>query len=264
LDRSVRTSDQEVDFPRVAVASRPRSRTLITDANPSLEGKLVVSREVSRVSAEQYRRLADALHDIQDRSAWTGPGAVERGLKTLLVTSALPGDGKTLTVVNLALTLSESYGRRVLLIDANLRHPSIHEVLNLPNTIGLSDVLCSDKQGLPLQEVAPLLSVLPAGHANGNPTAELASDRMRWLLNESASRFDWVLLDAPPVGLPPDAQLVARLTRAVLFVIGSGSTPYRVVSKAIAELGRGCIIGTVLNRIKEHTILATSPPWQEK
>ena len=81
------------------------------------------------MSVEQYRRLAGAVHGLQ----------VDRGLKTLMVTSAVPNEGKTLTVTNLALTLSESYKRRVLLIDADLRRPSVHDLFRIPNTTGLAE-----------------------------------------------------------------------------------------------------------------------------
>jgi capsular exopolysaccharide synthesis family protein len=193
---------------------------------------------------EQYRRLAAALHDLQ----------VERGLKTVMITSAVPREGKTLTVVNLAVTLSESYARRVLLIDADLRWPGVHQALGVPNDRGLTEVLQSDLDDLPLVERSPRMSVLTAGHPGPNPLAGLTSDRMKALLDQCESRFDWVLLDTPPVGLLPDAQLLARLTRAVVFVIGAGSTPAPVVERAVAELGPECIIGTVLNQVEERAI----------
>jgi capsular exopolysaccharide synthesis family protein len=196
---------------------------------------------------EQYRRLAAAVHELQ----------IDSGLKTLMVTSALPREGKTLTVTNLALTLTESYGRRVLLIDADLRRPSIHQVFNLANVKGLGELLRSDCQELPAFEVTPRLSVLPAGRPDSNPIAGLTSDRMRELLEHSAASFDWVLVDAPPVTLLPDAQLLARLTRAVIFVIGAGSTPYAMVERAVTEVGRDSIVGTVLNRIGDQHIPAT-------
>jgi capsular exopolysaccharide synthesis family protein len=230
-----------VPRPRIPAPRRP---------TPPLDGKLLLSPEVSPGSAEQYRKLALALQQIQDRSAWAaGDAAVERGLKTLLVTSALPGEGKTLTIVNLAVSLSQSCERRVLVIDADLGRPSVHRMLGLSNAVGLGDVLRSSSDRLPIQEVSPLLSVLPAGRFDTNPTAELKSDRMRALLDECASRFDWVLLDAPAVARLPHAHRVTRFARAVLFVIRSGSTPYGVIERAIAELGRGSIIGTVLNGV---------------
>jgi capsular exopolysaccharide synthesis family protein len=204
----------------------------------------VTGHGATLVSVEQYRRLAAALHDVQ----------VERGVKTVMVTSALPGEGKTLTVANLALTLSDSYARRVLLIDADLRRPSLHQVFGASNDPGLSDVLTRDMPDLPLVAVSPLLTLLPSGQPGDHPLARLTSERMGALLDACARQFDWVLLDTPPVGLLPDAQLLARLTRSVIFVIGAGSTPPALVERAVAELGPDCVIGTVMNRVEERTV----------
>jgi non-specific protein-tyrosine kinase len=175
-----------------------------------------------------------------------------------MITSSRPQEGKTLTAINLALTLGKSYASRVLLIDADLRQPSLHEHLGMRSQAGLSEALHADWYRLTLTEVSPFLTVLPAGQLESDPLAALTSARMRVLLDECAARFDWVLLDTPPVGLLPDAQLLARLTQAVIFVIGAGSTPFPVVKKAMAELGRECIIGTVLNGLEEPTIPANS------
>jgi capsular exopolysaccharide synthesis family protein len=232
--------------PARQVPSAQPSETL-GPFDAAFEGKLVVGKTAHALSVEQYRRLAAAMHELQQ----------ERDLKTLMVTSALPREGKTLTVTNLALTLSNSYARRVLLIDADLRRPSVHELLSLQNTSGLSEALRSDGMELPLRQVSPLLTVLTAGRADDNPMALLTSERMQRLLEESAARFDWVLLDAPPVGFMPDAGLLAGITRAILFVISAGSTPYHLVQRATAELGRDCIVGTVLNRIDDVNIPAT-------
>ena len=108
------------------VPPAPKPAAALTK-NSMLQARLVSSTP-SAVSVEQYRRLAAALHDEQ----------VESGLKTVMITSALPGDGKTLTVVNLALTLAESFARRVLVIDADLRLPTLHTTLEIPNHRGLS------------------------------------------------------------------------------------------------------------------------------
>jgi capsular exopolysaccharide synthesis family protein len=199
------------------------------------------------VAVEQYRRLAAAVHELQ----------MARGLKTLMVTSAVPREGKTLTVTNLALTLSGSYGRRVLLIDADLRRPTIHEVLRLRNASGLNDLLVSGRNGLRVVEAAPRLHVLTAGRPTNNPMAALTSERMRTLLQEAEAAYDWILLDAPPVGIMPDAGLLAGITGACLLVIAAGSTPYKMVQRAVEELGRDCIVGTVLNRMDERYIPAT-------
>ena len=115
---------------------------------------------------EQYRRLAAVLNDLQP----------QRGVKTLMVSSAAPREGKTLTITNLALTLSESYQQRVLLIDADLRRPSVHEVLGIPNRSGLVDVVRAGTLSFPTVEVTPHLNVLTAGHTDGSMLAQLASD----------------------------------------------------------------------------------------
>jgi protein-tyrosine kinase len=225
-------------------APPPAARERFSGFHRSLEGKVVTSRETSPVSIEQYRRLAVTLITAQ----------AERGLKTLMVSSALPHEGKTLTVTNLAITLSESYARRVLLIDADLRRPCIHELFGMPNTFGLADVLRSGESRLQPVEVSTHLSVLPAGQSDGAPTADLSSERMKHLVAEAASRFDWVLVDTPPIGLLSDANLVAQVTDAVLFVIAAGRTPYQLVQQSISELGAERIIGTVLNRVDEQTL----------
>jgi capsular exopolysaccharide synthesis family protein len=157
-----------------------------------------------------------------------------------------------LTSTNLALTLSESFKRRVLLIDADLRRPSIHEVFRLPNTRGLADGLRSESPGtLPLIEVTPKLTVLPAGTPDNSPMAGLTSDRMRAVLKEASERFDWVLLDTPPIGVISDANLLAGLVDGVLLVIGAGTTDYPSIKRTIAELGQDRILGIVLNRVAD-------------
>jgi capsular exopolysaccharide synthesis family protein len=209
--------------------------------------KLLVADE-SSLAVEQYERIAATLHSRQ----------MENGTKTVMIASALPRDGKSLTIANVALTLSESYSRQVLLIDTDLRRPSLHALFGVPaNTRGLSEALRVNSSEPSFVELSSRLRLLPAGRADGSLLAGLTSERMQRLLTEYAAAFDWVLLDSPPVGLMPDANLVARLTDGVVFVIGAGSTPFPLVQRAIAELGPENIIGTVLNRVDPASIPAT-------
>jgi protein-tyrosine kinase len=235
---------------RVAAApgpsKRPAAATLV-EFPEDLEGKLIL-KHAAPIAVEQYRRLAATLHELQ----------AAHGVKTLMITSAVPREGKTLTISNLALTLSESYGRRVLLVDADLRRPSIHEVFGVSNNnAGLSEGLRNESAELSLVQLTPRLSILPAGRPETNPMAALTSDRMRALLEDAAKTFDWVLLDAPPVGIMPDANLLARLTQGVIFVLAAGMTPYELVNRAIDEIGRDSIVGVVLNRIDANSIPQT-------
>lgn len=243
---TARQRPAEPALPRKGTPATGRTSGQLGPFPAALEGKLILSHAMP-VAVEQYRRLAATLHELQ----------AAHGTKTVMVSSALPREGKTLTVSNLAMTLSESYGRRVLLIDADLRRPSIHDVFRLANTTGLSEGLRSDSSELTLLQLSPRLSVLPAGRPDSNPMAGLTSERMRALLEESAKVFDWVLLDAPPVGIMPDANLLARLTQGVIFVVAAGSTPCQVVNRAVTEIGRESIIGVVLNRIDPNSIPET-------
>ena len=229
---------------RLAEASRP----VRFEAFPAwLEAKLVVSEGIAPATVEQYRRLAASLHHLQ----------LQQGIKTILVSSALPREGKTLTITNLALTLSESYHKRVLLVDADLRRPSLHEVFDLPNKAGLADLLRGEDRVSPIVEVSPYLSVLPTGPLSTDPMAQLCSERIGIVVREAGARFDWVLLDTPPVGLLPDAQFIAQASDGVLFVIAAGVTPYEMVQRGIAALGADRVVGTVLNRVEERSLQAS-------
>ncbi len=241
------------DHPAVEVlltgVPRPADRHLapVRGLDPSLAGKFVVTAAVPPASVEQYRRLAATLHHEQ----------VDRGIKTVMVTSAMPGDGKTLTASNLALTLSESYRRRVLLIDADLRRPMMHHHFRIPNTSGLNDGLkAPTDQKLIVVQVSRQLSVLTAGRPDPDPMSGLTSHRMKRVLREAASLFDWVVVDTPPVGLLPDANLLAAMVDAILLVIGAGATRLKPITRAIEALGRDRIIGVVLNRADDREVAA--------
>jgi capsular exopolysaccharide synthesis family protein len=235
-------STPSVSPPSVSPPSKP------PDPSPSLtsflsrvpevvERKLVSLQGTDPTSVEQYRRLAATLHGLQQQN----------GIKVLMVTSAVPREGKTLTSTNLALTLSESYQRRVLLVDGDLRRPFVHEIFGIRNDTGLGDGLRVDGASLPLMQIGSHLTVLPAGRPDSDPMAALASERMRAILREAAARFDWIILDTPPVGLLSDASLMAGLVDGVIFVIGAGSTNVAVVDRALTAIGRDRVIGTVLN-----------------
>ena len=171
-----------------------------------------------------------------------------------MICSALPGEGKSLTCANLALTLSRSYSRRVLLIDADLRHPVLHEIFGVRANGGLAHDLLSSGGGLQLIDVADGVALLPAGPPSANPTAVIASEHMRAAFTEAAQRFDWVIVDSPPIALISDANLMARMVDGVILVVAAGSTPYDVVQKAIEDIGRERIIGTVLNRVQRDVL----------
>jgi capsular exopolysaccharide synthesis family protein len=207
--------------------------------------KLITSPTVTPIVREQYNKLAAAVHQSQ----------LERSLKVVMITSAVPHEGKTLTAANLALTLSESYERRVLLIDGDLRHPTVHAFFGIPNARGLSDSLAGTGP-LPLIDVTPKLWLLTAGSSGGDPMKTLTSDRMRTLIDDARAEFDWVLVDTPPIGLLPDASLVASVADSTLFVVLAGRTPYDLIQRAAEAVGADRILGVVLNGMSEHEVPA--------
>jgi protein-tyrosine kinase len=220
----------------------PVGLALFQGFSPTLVEKIVATPDIRPAFAEQYRKLAGSLHHTQ----------LNRSLKVLMVTSAMAGEGKSLTATNLALTFSESYRRTVLLIDADLRRPTLHETFQVPNVSGLGDGLRSEtEQKLSLVQVSPRLTLLTAGRPDPDPMSSLTSDRMRRVIDEAASRFDWVIVDTPPIGLLPDAKLLANMVQGILLVVRAGKTPYTLAQRAVAALGRERILGVVLNQSDE-------------
>jgi capsular exopolysaccharide synthesis family protein len=213
----------------------PRWRT-----DPELVGKLVGTDDVSSGALEQYRKLAATLHHTQE----------ERGIQVVMTASSLPSEGKSLTAANLALTFSESYQRRVLLVDADLRRPTIQRLFNIATIDGLDEGLKADEDRvMALTRLSERLWVLPAGRPDPDPLSGLASERMRRLIAEARSRFDWVIIDTPPVSLLPDANLLAANVDGVLLVVRAGKAPYQLVKRTVDTIGHERILGIVMNAV---------------
>lgn len=218
------------------------TRTALADRLRPLGGKVVTSPEAGPHLTEAFRRLAATLCEAQG----------DRQSTVLMVTSALAGEGKTLTTANLALTLSESFKQSVLIIDADLRRPAMHHLFATKNETGLSDALADPRARPPSPvRLTSTLTLLPAGQTGVDPTAVLSSQEMRDLLEQAAKDFTWVLLDTPPIGLLSDARLLATTVDSALLVVQAERTPFDAVQTAIDELGRERIIGVVLNQADE-------------
>jgi len=190
-----------------------------------------------------YCRVAAQLHQIQQARAMT----------TVMIASALPGEGKSLTAAALARTLSEAYRKRVVLIDADLRRPSLHSLFGIRSSPGLNDCLAANVPVHPVR-LSSTLSVVPAGSPEPNPLERLSSSGMRELLAEQAQHADWVVIDVPPVAGCPDAGLLASLVDGVVVVIRAGQTPLAAVESTVTALGRERIIGVVLNRSTSQVV----------
>lgn len=230
--------------PEVSVHLPAQPKTsLLAHVDTRLATKVVVDDTMMPAAREQYRKLAAAMHQAQRAN----------GFKVMMVASALASEGKTLTAANLSLTLSESYRRNVLVIDGDLRRPSMHTVFQVSGAPGLSEGLISrEETSLPLHRLGPRLTLLPAGRPTSDPISALTADRMRRLIDEAREVFDWIIIDTPPIGLLTDASLVSSLADGVILVVKAGSTPIEMVTRAVDALGRERLMGVVLNRATEH------------
>jgi protein-tyrosine kinase len=237
----VRPSAAEPQARGSLLAIPTRSDEVISwRTNPETVGKLVGTEGFSGAAVEQYRKLAATLHHNQ----------LEQGLKIVMTSSALPGEGESLSACNLALTLSESYQKKVLLIDADLRRPSIQRVFGIPPISGLNEGLKAERD-VPISviQISQRLTVIPAGRPEQDPIGGLTSERMKRLLTQASAAYDWVIVDTPPVGLLPDASLITSLTGGVLLVVRCGKAPYSLIKRTVEALGHDRIIGVIMNAV---------------
>jgi len=189
--------------------------------------------------AEQYRSLRGRIDSL----------ASQRPLKTLAVTSANSGEGKSTCSLNLATVTAMSVGRNVLLVDCDLRRPKVHWTLGLQPQVGLAEVLLNqatvDEAILKLEGVN--LDVLPVRSIPSNPSELLASPEMRRLIEEVAGRYDRVILDTPACLGLPDAKSISELCDGLVMVVRADVTPQEEVQAALDILDRRRVVGLVLN-----------------
>jgi capsular exopolysaccharide synthesis family protein len=198
------------------------------------------------LAAEAYRTLRT---NIQFSS-------LDEEIKTIAVTSTQPGEGKSTVISNLAITTAHS-GKKVLLIDCDLRKPTIHKKFGVSNQEGLTNLLAKEKS---LEEVIKTTNIsnfylLTSGPIPPNPAELLGSKKMKSLLKELDEIFDMVFIDSPPVLAVTDAQILASQCSGVIFVTGYGQSEKQAVVRAkelIDKVG-GKILGVVINKIPAQT-----------
>ena len=208
-----------------------------------LAQKLVAALSPRSPIAEAYRVLRTNIQF----------GSVDRPLRTLLVTSGNPTEGKSTTVANLAVVLAQGE-KRVVAVDTDLRRPTLHEYFNLPNTRGVTTALLDGQApiGEHLQATAmPNLRVMTSGPLPPNPAELLGSQRLRQVLEQLSQEADVVVLDSPPLLTVTDAALLARQVDATLLVVDAGITRRGILARALEALKsvNAPLLGVVLNRI---------------
>jgi len=191
-------------------------------------------------ATEQLRTLRTRLYQVREG----------RPLKTVLVTSAMPGEGKTFVCANLAYALARQSGHRILLMDCDLRSAGLHTLLGAPGEPGLTAYLRGKATVEQILQRGPQdnLFLIPGGHAAANPAELLAGGKLKGLLEQLAPLFDWILLDTPAAGPVADALRIAACCDGVLLVVEGGRTPYDMAQQVAAELPAKRLLGVVLNR----------------
>jgi capsular exopolysaccharide synthesis family protein len=199
---------------------------------------LVAGLAPKSLAAEQYRSLRTRLAHAD------GAGA----LRTILVTSPQKGEGKSVTAANLALTMAQEQ-RRVVIVEADLRKPSLQHLFGLPSGPGLAEHLSGAAELKDAMKFLPdyNLTVIPAGNAPVNPAELLGSTAMRRLLDHLRSRFDRVILDTPPVLPLADVAILAPLVDGSLMVVRAGVTPKPAIENALRAFDSSRLLGVVLN-----------------
>lgn len=190
-----------------------------------------------------YRVLREQIHQHTRGRKW----------KTLMITSVNPGEGKTLTAINLAVTFAKTFEGNVLLIDGDLKQQHIHQCMGFPGKTGLIDHFLDDR---PLEEIIvqpdiERLTVISGGRTIHNSSEILGSQRMRMILEEMKKRYDdhYILFDIPPVLEGADAIAFAPLADCILMVVQAGRTSVHDVRKALELIPKDKFLGFVLNRL---------------
>ena len=204
---------------------------------------------------EQFRSLRSRIYQAR----------YEAPLKTILISSGMPSEGKSFVAANLAMSLARNNVNNILLIDGDLRRPTLHKLLGAPDTPGLSDYLAGtaelndimqrDRNSKSAETTSAgsisALTFIPAGKCGDNSSELVANHRIEELITALSPHFDWILIDSSPVLAVTDAVEIAHAADAVLLIARGGSTPYDVAQRAQTSFSNSRILGFVLNAVKD-------------
>jgi protein-tyrosine kinase len=195
---------------------------------------------------EEFRTLRSRLYHVRESMP----------LKKILVTSALPREGKSFTASNLAQVMVRQHGRRVLLIDADLRAPRLHMMLGTASDPGLSDYLQGKNDEFSIMQRGALenLFFIPSGSGAADPAELVGNGRLKQLLQRVEALFDWIIVDSPPAVPVSDASVLAKDCDGVLMVVRANATPFDMARKAREQFPDQALVGLVLNGTHEGAV----------
>ena len=245
------------NVPSMPAASMPAFSTQVTadtllarcaqvNWNPDPKVMLFATGDDQKSGTEEFRTLRSRLYHLRENGS----------LKKLLITSALPKEGKSFVAANLAQALVRQHGRRVLLIDADLRSPRLHQSFGTEASPGLVNYLTGETDEFSIIQRGQIenLYFLPGGRAVANAPELVANGRLRMLLQRVEPLFDWIVLDSPPAVPVADASQLAKYCDGVLMVVRSNVTPTDMARRARQEFNDNQLVGMVLNGISEDSV----------
>jgi protein-tyrosine kinase len=190
---------------------------------------------------EEFRTLRSRLDRIRSMTK----------VKRILISSALPGEGKSFVAANLSFALSRTYNTRVLLVDADLRRPQLHRYLGALEGPGLSEYLhgMAEVQAVIQQSPIQNFCFVPSGRSNSHAAETVANPRWRPFLDKVTECFDWIIIDSPPLMAVNDAAVLACACDGVVLVVRAGTTPYHIVQRVAKEFKEVSVLGVVLNGV---------------
>lgn len=206
---------------------------------PDSKTMLFLNGDDNARGTEEFRTLRSRLYHTREKMT----------LKKILVTSALPKEGKSFTSANLAQVMVRQHGRRVLLIDGDLRAPRLHLMLGTTSSPGLSNYLegSSDEFSIMQRGSMENLFFIPSGQQISDPAELVANGKLKVLLQRVEPLFDWVIIDSPPAVPVSDASILAKVCDGVVMVVRSNSTPMDLARRAREEFPDEALVGVVLN-----------------
>ncbi|MFC4320727.1 CpsD/CapB family tyrosine-protein kinase [Litchfieldia salsa] len=206
-----------------------------------IDNPLVTFNQPASKISEQYRTIRTNLKF----------SSFDQYHKTLLITSPVGGEGKSITIANLGISMTQQ-GQRVLIVDANLRNPNLHHIFKMDNSLGLSSILTgrSVLEGTVSQTDISKLEVLTSGPIPHNPTELLGSHSMRKLINKMIENYDVILFDSAPVLEVADTTVIANQCEAVVLVLDYGHTENQdaIEAKRVLEFANAKVVGAVINK----------------
>lgn len=212
---------------------------------PDSKVMLFLNGDDNARGTEEFRTLRSRLYHTREKMT----------LKKILVTSALPKEGKSFTSANLAQVLVRQHGRRVLLIDADLRAPRLHTMLGTTSTPGLANYLQGSADEFSIMQRGPMenLFFIPSGQQISDPAELVANGKLKVLLQRVEPLFDWIIVDSPPAVPVSDASILAKVCDGVLMVVRSNATPVDLARRAREEFPDQALVGVVLNGTDNDT-----------